>query len=345
MRLSRYRAGIAIALVAAIPLVAHGQLTELAFYHLGEDDGNVSPNDVVEETVDAIEERNMGSFGEVRYSADTPNGIGSTLSVAFDGDLDNFLFTDATPWHTFYPGFRVGMEAWIKADPEMEGADTVPMANGNAYYASVDFDGYPLAHAGGNATPPGDDTIEYGEWQHIAFWTTGSFWQVYLNGVPQHPSDALPSFNYGGPSGFATLGADADGTREFIGLIDEHRVFTWTGAFNPGDLLYFTRRKDGDVNEDGLVNQEDYDIWRMNVGADLTDVALIDGRALGDVNVDSQIDLNDFGIIKANKTPGELLIVPEPASAALLLIGLAVSAGRLRHQRVRRFRNRCDTHS
>jgi hypothetical protein len=111
--------------------------------------------------------------------------------------------------------------------------------------------------------------------------------------------------------------------------MDEHRVFTWTGAFNPNDLFWFQLRPPGDVNEDGTVDSDDYDIWRANVGADLAALSALEGRALGDLNGDRQINLADFGIIKANKTPGASLI-PEPAAGMLLLIGAAAAFCRKR---------------
>jgi hypothetical protein len=323
-------AAILVSLVQSQSL--RGELVELAFYHLGEDDGAVTAGSSVATTTDILEGRDMSPMGDVTYSNDTPPGIDTRLSVAFDGEPGNYLFTDATPWHSLLPNFRVGMEAWIKVDPNLQGAETVPFGNGTGYYLSIDPDGYPLAHAG-VSTPPGETPIEYGEWQHVAFWTTGSFWQVYLNGEPQ--LDPTAQFNYGSPSGLATLGADRDGAREFQGLIDEHRVFTWTGPFNAGDLLFYTQRGAGDVNEDGSVNQADYDIWRMNVGADLSQVSLLEGRGLGDLNIDRQIDLDDFGLIKANLTAGQQLIVPEPMSAIALLIASGYLIAQARRPRSR----------
>jgi hypothetical protein len=307
-------------LLLSQPTLLHGQLVELAHYRLGEDDGNITAGETLTETVERLEGRDMTSLGELVYSSDTPARISSSLSVAFDGEIDNYLFTDAVAWHNFYPGFRVGMEAFLKIDPELEGLYSVPFGNGTGYFLSIGDDGYYHAHAGGQ-TFDGVTEVKYGEWQHVAFWTTGSFWQIYVDGVPQF--ETLPQFNYGSPSGLATIGADQDGLSEYIGLIDEMRVFTWTGPFNPAELLFFSLRNTGDVNEDGSVDQTDYDIWRMNVGADLTDVSLLEGRALGDLNGDRQINLDDFGLIKENQSPGAVIGVPEPTSvmsAALIAL-------------------------
>jgi hypothetical protein len=308
------------------------QLTELAYYRLGEDDGNVTAGDMLSETVERIEGRDMQSAGQLIYSSDTPPKINSSLSVAFDGEIDNFLFADAVPWHNFFPGYQVGMEAFLKIDPEIEGLYSVPFGNGTGYFLSIGEDGYYHAHAG-EQTFDGITEVKYGEWQHVAFWTTGSFWQIYVDGVPQFEFDALPSFNYGSPSGLATIGADRDGASEYVGLIDEMRVFTWTGPFSPADLLFFSLRNAGDVDENGLVDQADYDIWRMNLGRDLGDLSLLEGRAVGDLNGDRQIDLDDFGLIKDNRSPGAVIVVPEPLSSTSLLIAALLARVASRRRR------------
>ncbi len=294
------------------------ELIPLALYRLGEEDPNSGEGNPVTQANDSIAfggtPRNMDPTGDVINTGFTAPGIDSSQSVLFAG---GYLSTDATPWHTLYDGFRVGMEAWINVDEI--GEEMVPFGNSNAYFLSIDTDGFFHAHAGGNATEPTQARVTPGEWQHVAFWTTGSFWQVYVDGEAQ--LDPPGNFTYGGPSGTATIGADASGERLFSGFMDEMRVFRWTGAFDPGDLLYFTQRGPGDVNEDGIVNTDDYNIWRMNVGADLSELTLIEGRALGDVDVNGVIDLDDFAVIKENRTPGAPF-VPEPSSVATALLAL-----------------------
>jgi hypothetical protein len=323
---------LAAGVMLCVSDMGRAELTELAYYRLGEDDGNVKAGDTLTDTVERLEGRDMQTAGRLVYSADTPPNISSSLSVAFAGNLDDYLFSDAVPWHTFYPGFRVGMEAFLKIDATLEGSVSVPFGNGTGYYLSIGDDGFYHAH-GFQETFDGVTEVKFGQWQHVAFWTTGSFWQIYVDGEPQFPADALPEFNYGSPSGLATIGADRDGGSEFIGLIDEMRVFTWTGPFDAADLLFFTLRNQGDVNEDGSVNQADYDIWRAHVGDDVGNLTLLEGRALGDLNADRQIDLDDFGLIKANKTPGQAIIVPEPATSLGMIVLLVAWVARSRRER------------
>jgi hypothetical protein len=297
------------------------ELIPLAHYSLGEEDPDSSEGNPVTQATDSIAfggtARDMtpdGVVDSVINTAFTPSGIESSKSVLFAG---GYLSTDATPWHSLYDGFRVGMEAWINVDEI--GEEMVPFGNSNAYYFSIDSEGSFHAHAGGTATEATEARVTPGEWQHVAFWTTGSFWQVYVDGEAQ--LDPLGNFNYGGPAGTATIGADQNGERIFSGFMDEMRVFRWTGAFDPADLLYFTQRLAGDVNEDGIVNTDDYNIWRMNVDADLSELTLLEGRGLGDVDVNGVIDLDDFALIKENRTPGAAF-VPEPSSVVTALLAL-----------------------
>ncbi len=282
--------------VAVSPSFA--QLSELAWYRLGESDPGAVAGMDIEETLDKLDAdqlRTMTTFGTVKYSSDTPPGISSTLSASFDGDTDNYLSTTATPWQSqppVAPGFRVGMEAFIKPDPAMEGLVSVPFGNGTGYHLSIGDDGYFHAFGFGE-TPAGKTPVKFGEWQHVAFWTTGSYWQIYVDGVAQYDT-SYGVMNYGSPGGQATIGADKDGFSEYKGLVDEQRVFTWAGAFNPASLLFFTLRNEGDVNEDGLVNQADYNIWRTNVGAVPTGLTLLQGRALGDLDGNKQVNLDDL---------------------------------------------------
>lgn len=334
MRTVRFWLWSSIFLLGVAVLPASAQLSELAWYRLGESDPGAVAGMDIEETLDKLDMdqlRTMTTFGAVTYSSDTPPGISSTLSASFDGDTDNYLSTTATAWQSqppVAPGFRVGMEAFIKPDPSMQGLASVPFGNGTGYRLGIDQDGYFHAYGSGE-TPASKTKARFGEWQHVAFWTTGSYWQIYVDGVAQYspyfPSDGS-QMSYGSPGGLATIGADKDGFSEYKGLVDEHRVFTWGGPFNPANLLFFTLRNEGDVNEDGLVNQADYDIWRTNVGALPAGLTLLQGRALGDLDGNRQVNLDDFALIKANKSPGAVLVIPEPATATLLWLGVGLAA-------------------
>ncbi|MBL9165746.1 MAG: PEP-CTERM sorting domain-containing protein [Planctomycetaceae bacterium] len=312
---------------------AYAVLNPLAYYHLGEDDAGATTGGTVVTTVDSlgltpgIEMTPLLGSNALKYSSDKPSFLSSTRSITFDASEET-LSSVATKWYEGTGSFRWGMEVFLKPDASMAGRESIFFTNGTQFTMGITTEGFFYV----NQTGPGTTAVKYGEWQHVAFTTSGSFWQIYVDGVPQFPTQ--PNFTYGAPGGTATLGSSngAEVETSYTGLMDEHRVFSWTGGFNPNELLWFSGRKAGDVNEDGLVNSADYDIWRANVGVDLTPLTALQGRALGDLNGDRQINLADFGLIKSNKSPGAVLAVPEPAGAAILLTGIGIVALRQRRR-------------
>jgi hypothetical protein len=68
----------------------------------------------------------------------------------------------------------------------------------------------------------------------------------------------------------------------------------------------------GDVNGDGKVDLNDFGILKANFGKGAT-------RAEGDLNSDGKVDLSDFGMLKAHF--GTAATVPEPSTVALLALG------------------------
>lgn len=334
MRSRSVRAVLGILLLAgAHASPARAALNQLAFYHLGEADAGAAAGGTVTTTVDSlgitpgIDMTPLLGTNALKYSSDKPAYSTSTLSVAFDAG-DETLNSTATAWYSGTGGFRWGMEVFMKPDASMAGRESIFFTNGTQFTMGITPEGFFYV----NQTGPGTTPVQYGQWQHVAFITTGSVWQIYVDGVPQFAT--LPNFTYGAPGGIATLGSanGAEAETSYTGLMDEHRVFSWTGSFNPNELLWFSGRKAGDVNEDGLVNADDYNIWRANVGADLTPLTALQGRALGDLNGDRQINLADFGLIKSNKSPGAVFEIPEPAAAALLLAGIGACALRRRRR-------------
>jgi hypothetical protein len=69
----------------------------------------------------------------------------------------------------------------------------------------------------------------------------------------------------------------------------------------------------GDINNDGLVDVADYDIWAANVGA--TGASWLQG----DLNGDGLVDVADYDIWAANV--GQTSATPEPISMIILAIG------------------------
>jgi PEP-CTERM motif len=94
-------------------------------------------------------------------------------------------------------------------------------------------------------------------------------------------------------------------------------------GFVPGGL-------DGDYNDDGTVDAADYVIWRANEGTSNMLPNDPDGGVIGEDQYDTWIE--NFGETVNGSGGGSsgAGVVPEPATAALLLIGIAMLCGRRR---------------
>jgi len=92
----------------------------------------------------------------------------------------------------------------------------------------------------------------------------------------------------------------------------------------------------GDMNADGKVDLDDFGILKANFGTGTT-------LAQGDTNSDGKVDLADFGILKANFGAGGVAAaVPEPPAITLLLLGAAgVGAYRARRKSEREVAETC----
>ncbi len=332
-RHSLLMATFAIAFTVPATLFAQSTLVPYAHYRLGEQDLGTPVSGGSPElglTLDEIKyegiERDLLTTGNPVYSDFVAPGGYSSLSMKFDGNSD--VGNPATQWHGQAPGtFRIGMEAWVWIDPVMEGTEFVPFANGSGMGFVGTASGKWTVYGTGGFPEAGD--IKYGEWQHIAFNTGGSQWNFYLDG-----ERTVTDFGgtYGATSGDITIGGDLNGDRKMVGYVDEARLFRWTNIvpnqlqMQIDDLLVFQGVTKGDVTGDGIVDISDYDVWRTNVGSDVSELSPRETLPLGDVNHDKLINLDDFALIKANQTPGAAP-VPEPATWALAGVAALALAG------------------
>lgn len=330
------------ALIALPGAVSAQTLIPYAHYRLGEEDLGTPVSGGSPElglTLDEVKyggtERDLLATGNPVYSDFVPPGGYSSLSMKFDGDSD--VGNSATQWHGQAPGtFRIGMEAWVWIDPVMQGTEFVPFANGSGMGFIGTATGKWTTYGTGGFPEAGD--IKYGEWQHIAFNTNGSQWNFFLDGVQTVFGHGG---TYGATSGDLTIGGDLNGDRKMVGYVDEARLFRWSNilpnqlSLQIDDLLIYAGITKGDVNGDDIVDATDYDIWRANVGIDISELTGLESLALGNINHDGKIDLDDFALIKANQTPGASP-VPEPTTLALAAVAATVFGFR----RISRSRNR-----
>src|SRR5262249_39076405 len=98
-------------------------------------------------------------------------------------------------------------------------------------------------------------------------------------------------------------------TRTFNVALNSDRTFTLSAVPQPAK---------GDFNGDGIVDAQDYNIWRADFGTN---------NAAADGNEDGVVNLGDYVVWRNHLAPAsgsgasQIAAVPEPAIAAYLVLG------------------------
>lgn len=111
-----------------------------------------------------------------------------------------------------------------------------------------------------------------------------------------------------------TGSSPADGN--FDGVVDVADYTIWRDDLGSKILGRAGTIRGGDYNGDGLINLEDYAVWRAAFGTV--------GPSLADGNQDGIVDAADYTVWRNNLLSSQFA-VPEPASATLILLMLAIS--------------------
>jgi hypothetical protein len=323
------------------------------------DYGDVDPPaNVNNSLVPMIGSGNAARIPAYASAADRPGALPGNLGLAFDG-IDDSLYpprppASATTPYPFDPRnfggrFEVISQAWVKSTsaavttPQYvwrigaENGSLVITANGK------------WALRTGDSAPTGEAfevessiAVQPNVWTHVGILRGGNSSFLYING-----SVAATDTGFWAAEGTdLRLGSDLLAAGGFFqGVVDNFSIGTASdGVFNPAvDLDYFADKSitfsgvAGDVDQDGVVDVDDYNLWSLNVGFNNNLGQGDPGTLLkGDVDQSGIVDFYDFQIINLAAlnppvTPGGGSGVPEPISLSLMLGGLLlISMRRLR---------------
>ncbi|MEN1678818.1 MAG: LamG-like jellyroll fold domain-containing protein [Planctomycetota bacterium] len=257
-----------------------------------------------------------------------------------------------------FRGFTFLTQAWVRPDSASDGTRQIVFNMGDetggvGISASGFWEALALGPAGdpqGSGSITSNVEVEFDEWAHVAILRAANTSLLYINGslAASQPPTGVGFFNNYGE--FVTIGTDDQdifgSDANFDGLIDNFNIagpangagfsqfddidfFSDTGVEAPPTVA-------GDVNGDDVVDRDDYLIWSANAGFnnDLN-IGDLGTRVLGDVDQNGAIDFFDFRIIQREATAAgnNLFVVPEPATASVLMIlGAAAALRRRRRQ-------------
>lgn len=233
------------------------------------------------------------------------------------------------------------LQLWVKPDIAGLGADQVIIKDGRGQWGGVGITASGnWAHiqsiAGNVKFSDTGMPVDFDEWTNVAQYSGlwGPGW-LFING--SYADRRGTSY---GTGQLLNLGSDVNGfSKPFIGALDDVKLMIASGVvggFVPENDLDFFENINfsgvaGDVNQDGLVNRSDYDIWSQNFGLEhlvfhgetVGTIPLGDAgtHIQGDVNRNGIVDLADLAVIKAGARAAAAPAIPEPASLMLLAAG------------------------
>ena len=311
-------------------------------YPMGEDDAiTIGESVVITEDIQSSATDEQGGFVSLEAAGDDStfptyvegrDGPGS-FAIDFDGTSDRLLGLSFDPRN--FGSFAALSQAWIKPDSSASGQRQFIWGLGSDNGGvGISEDGFWELVASAIV----DDTVStipvaFDDWTHVAVFRGGNGASLYING-----SVALREGGFWNGPGEISVGARPAESEFFDGTLDDFNLAGFSdGVFDVGaDIDFFPDSGfvftdvTGDVDQDGLVTQADYDLWSQNVGFDngfgFGDPGTL---VLGDVDNNGRVNFFDFEIIKEQAAiAGEPLVlsVPEPTAVILLIPGLLLMA-------------------
>jgi hypothetical protein len=293
-------------------------------------------------------------------AADRPGAAAGNLALNFDG-INDYMYCSSTVSSVDYDfdprdfggQFATLSQAWVRPTATSFGSGQFIYRIGREQGGvKISSDGFWALRTGNPSaeTPLADVEVTSAvavvpnQWTHVAVFRGGNASFLYVNGSvaaldPGFWGDTVVEVSVGADDNTpAGAGSPAD---FFQGVIDNFNIGTPSdGVFNEViDIDYFSDLNitysgvAGDIDQDGIVDQNDYDIWSENVGYDngfgFGDPTTL---LLGDADQSGVIDLFDFQVINeaALNPPASASgpVVPEPASIVILSLGAAFASFR-----------------
>jgi hypothetical protein len=229
---------LALALLPGIAPASRAAITELNYWRQGENDPGARNGAVTSSTTDSVGNNTLtmvgGSIYETSVAAAAASDTGSSLCT--------WLFTAGVyGLGTLIPATTVnnfGIELWV--NPTSTSGGQALAYNGNAGsngWGIYLTNGTYRAFFGG-VTTFGFATATAGTWTHLALVRNNGTATLYTNGVAAGSTTTSAPIT---PTGTFGLGVNPGGgvaANEFVGYIDEVRVFTFAAnAFSTSDLL------------------------------------------------------------------------------------------------------------
>lgn len=319
-------------------------------YPMGEADDGAEIGQVADFTSDTVESADDGGVDPGGFDGNfVPlNGFGtyvagrnddSDFAIEFDGVSDFFQSPRFDP-RDFGGSFQALSQGWVKPSSEGEGLPQTIWALGTDNGGvGITEEGFWRLNSGGNAgSLDTDAAVVFDEWVHVAVLRGGNNGTLYLDGSVVARNDGF----WNGPGDFY-LGVGPTEDDPFVGTIDDFIISA--GGFDPFVDIKFLDADSlsgvfGDVTQDGIIDQADYERWSENVGFNneqgVGDIATL---LRGDVDQNGQVNFFDFDIIRNGAAAaGNSLSIPEPATgllAVLALLGLLVGRRSRIHWRTR----------
>ena len=301
-----------VVLVVFAGTTAHAAET-VRFYPCGEEDPDAEVGEEVLETTDTqtppTTDANgapvADSLGESVPLAAAGGPLyvegrqgGDSLAIEFDG-VDDTLTSGAFDPRNFST-FAALSQAWIKPDSDNEGIRQAVWSLGRDNGGvGITADGFwEFIATSGIRDTASTVEVSFDEWTHVAIFRGGNGAELYVNG-------ALVASGAGTWNGVGnvTVGGRTGGVDFFDGVIDDFQIAGFSDL--DFDASRDVKSSDsevsgvaGDIDQDGVVDGDDFIIWSGNVGFDNgLGGGDLNTLLMGDVDQNGRIDYFDFRII------------------------------------------------